>query len=180
MSASKHFHPTRAFEQKPLHRRGPAQKLPRPLSDVSFAGPSDLDALLAFLDGVREEIDGGQVEDGLIAQLARDLVNRVGGVAFVVRGTDGIEASLGLRAEHPLFSRSHYLRAVWNVVAPEARLTGHARSLLVEGRKFADSLGRRLLIEELTPDTAAGKTKLVARHLRQVGALFLYDPVTAA
>lgn len=170
MSASKHFRPP----------RGPAQKPPRPPSDVSFAGPTDLDALLLFLADVREEIDGGRVEDILIADFARDLVNRIGGVALIVRGAGGIEASLGLRAEHPLFSRAHYLRAVWNVVAPEARLTGHARSLLVEGRKFADSLGRQLLIEELTPDMAGGKTKLVARHLRPVGTLFRYDPAAVA
>lgn len=158
--------------------RGPAQKPPRPLSPVTYAGPGDLDALLAFLASVRDEIEGGKVEGDLIADLADALTHRRQGVAFIVRGPDGIEASLGLYAARPLFSRAHFLKAIWHVVAPEARMTGHAKSLLIEGRKFADSLGRPLLIEEMTPDVTTGKAALIGRHLQQAGTVFRYAPIT--
>ncbi len=159
--------------------RGPAQKAPRPLSDVTYAGPDDLEPLLTFLREVRDEIDGGRVEEDLLRDLAEQLTHRVKGVALVVRGPYGIEASMGLRAEQPLFSRVHYLRAVWNVVAPEARGTGHAKSLLIKGREFADGLGRPLWAEEYGIDLASGKMALIGRHMRQAGAIFRYAPEVA-
>ena len=159
--------------------KGPSQKPPRPLSPVDLAGPNDLDALLEFLAAVRDEIDGGRVELEVMATIARELVNRVRGVAFIVRGPFGVEASLGLRAESPLLSRTHHLRSTWYVVAPEARATGHAKSLLLEGQKLAASIGRPLLIEELTPDIANGKAALIGRHLKTAGTVFCFSPPVA-
>ena len=161
-------------------QKGPIPRSPRPLSDVAYAGPDDLEGLIAFLYGVRDEIDGGRAEQDLIADLAHELTHRIRGVAFIVRGPLGIEASLGLRADRTLLSRVHFLRATWLVVAPEARRTGHAKSLLIKGREFAVSMGRPLIVEEFTPDMADGKVKLVGRHLEQAGALFRYQPAVEA
>lgn len=167
MSATKHFRPT----------RGPTHRPPRPLSPVAYAQAHDLDDLVWFLRSVRDEIDGGRVEDDLMVEWVRNLVHRVDGVAMIVRGQYGVEASIGLKFDHPLFSRAHHLRTVWNVVAPEARqTTGHARSLLVHARGFADSIGLPLVIEEFTDDLESGKAKLVARHMKTAGAVFLHEP----
>lgn len=164
---------------RPEKSKGPSQIPPRPMSEVSYAAPDDVDALVAFLGDVRDEIAGGEADFDLLSAVARELAHRVHGVALVVRGAQGIEASMGLRAERHLLSRSHYLHAVWNVVSPDARATGHAKSLLIEGRKFAESIGRPLLIEELTPDITNGKAKLIARHLNQTGAIFRFSPELA-
>ena len=161
-------------------QKGPATRPPRPLSEVTYAGPDDYEPLLLFLNDMHDEIDGGRVELDLLADLALDLTHRIGGVVFVVRGPMGIEASLGLRAEHSLFSRTHYLRSTWLVVSQEARATGHAKSLLIKGRELADSMGRSLLIEELAPDMSSGKVKLVGRHLQQAGAIFRHSPKAAS
>jgi hypothetical protein len=170
MSAGKHLRPT----------RGPATKPPRPLSPVAYAQPPDLEDLVWFLRSVRDEIDGGRVEDDMMVALVERLVRREGGVAMIVRGQYGVEASLGVRFDHPELSRAHYLRAVWNVVAPEARKsTGHARSMLLHARAFADSIGLPLLIEEYSPDLEAGKLRLIGRHMKTAGAVFLHEPQPA-
>lgn len=159
-----------------LITKGPEKKAPRPLSPVSYAGPDDLEPLLIFLQRLRGELEGGRAEEDLVIELARDLVERRGGIVLVVRGLTEIEASMGLLAMRSIFSRSFFFRAVWNVVTPEARSTGHARSLLLEARRFADSVGRMLWIDEMTPNPESGKAKLIGRHLPQAGAMFIYDP----
>lgn len=168
--SAKHFRPS----------KGPSYKPPRPLSPVEYARPVDLDDLVWFLRSVRDEIEGGRVDDDLMVALATDLVRCKGGVALIVRGQYGVEASLGLRFDRPELSRADHLRSVWNVVAPEARQsTGHARSLLLHARNFADSMRLPLIMEEYTDDLASGKAKLVARHLKTAGAVFLHEPGTA-
>lgn len=160
--------------------KGPPQKPPRPLSEVAYAGPGDLDDLIWFLRSVRDEIGDGRVEDTIMVQLAHDLTSRIDGIALIVRGTLGVEASLGIRFQRPLLLSTHDLRVVWNVVTPELRRsTGHAKSLLIAARSLADRMGRRLLFEEFTPDPAAGKMRLLARHLQPAGAVFLYAPEVA-
>ena len=156
--------------------RGPAQKPPRPLSPVVHAGPQDCDDLIEFLHEVRDELDRGHADEEMIVALARDLSHYRGGTALIVRGPARIEASMGLAAERPLLSRSHHLRAVWHVVLPEARLTGHAKSLFVAAKAFADSLGRPLLVTEFSPQPNAPKIRLASRHLPVAGALFLHEP----
>lgn len=172
MSAAKHLRPT--DRQLP---RGPATRPPRPLSPVVCAQPQDLEDLVWFLRSVRDEIDGGRVEDDLMVALADKLVRRYAGVALIVRGAYGVEASLGMRFNRTEFSRADHLRTVWNVVAPEARQsTGHARSMLIHARSFADTIGLPLVIEEYSPDLEAGKMKLLGRHLKTAGAVFLHEP----
>ncbi len=168
MSSPKHFENwTNWRRQKPVRTsRGPSLRPPRPLSDVAYAGPGDLDALVAFLLSVRDEIWDGLAEEDLLTELAYALTHHVQGVALIVRGEDGVEGSLGIAAGRPLFSRTHFLRSVWFVVAPEARTTGHAKSLLLKGREFAESLGRPLVIEEIAANPEDGRLKLISRHLK--------------
>lgn len=168
MSAAKHD--TR-------QHRGPATKPPRPLSPVAYAQPQDLEDLVWFLRSVRDEIDGGRVEDDLMVAVADRLVHRRDGVALIVRGPYGVEASLGMEFDQPTFSRAFHLSVCWNLVAPEMRQsTGHARSMLLQARAFADSIGLPLLIEEYGQDLEGGKAKLVARHISPVGTLFMHRP----
>ncbi len=165
--------------QKDPATKGPAFPAPKPLSPVRYAGPDDLDDLLAFLAAVKNEIEGGRVAGDLIADLAHALTHRQRGVAFIIRGPSGIEASLGLWAERPLLSHGYFLKAAWLVAAPEVRDSGHTKSLLLEGRKFANAIGRPLLVEEMTTNLANGKAALIGRHLSQAGAVFLYKPAVA-
>ncbi len=168
MSAAKHFDnwSTWRREKPPRVARPPLLRPPRPLSSVFYADPGDFEPLMAFLLSVRGEIGDGAAEEDMLAEIAHDLTRRIHGVALVVRGEAGIEGSLGIAAGRPLFSRAHFLRSVWFVVAPEARSTGHAKSLLLKGREFAESLGRPLVLEEMAKDPEDGKLKLISRHLK--------------
>ncbi len=157
-------------------RRGPAQKAPRPLSTVEYATPLDLDDLVWFLHAMREEIGDGQAEEDKLVALASAMVRSTGGVALIVRGKTKIEASLGLVFNEPLLNSKRYFLVAWNCVLPEARVTGHAKSLLAKAKVLADQLQRPLLLEEFSPDPDSGKVKLAARHLKPFGQLFRHLP----
>lgn len=158
------------------YRKGPSQKAPRPLSLVDVAALPDLDDLVVFLHEMLAEIDGGKADETVLVKLADALVRREGGTALIVRGKTRIEASIGLKLETPLLSAQHRLRVAWNCVLPEARVTGHAKSLLIRAREVADSLGREIVLEESSPDMESGKVKLARRHLSPSGTVFLYSP----
>lgn len=168
---------------------------PRPLSPVSHAEPQDIEDLFAFLKSVRGQIGDGDVDDELLASAAWALSSCDGGTALVIRGARGIEGSLGLLADRQPLSRTHFLRAIWLVVAPEALLTGHARSLVLSAMDFANRLGRPLIIEEFSnPDVFAsrrtkeyglrfshidGRVRFLCRHMRPTGVIFSNAPAVA-
>jgi hypothetical protein len=125
---------------------------------------------------MREEIADGHADEAVLVALAGALVKREGGTALIIRGKTKIEASIGLKLETPLLSKQNRLRVIWNCVLPEARVTGHAKSLLIRSRELADSIGRDLVLEEITPDLESGKVKLASRHLVPSGRVFVYSP----
>lgn len=157
-------------------RGRPAQRPPRPFSVVDIATAADTDDLVWFLRSVADEIDGGSAEDDLMVAYAKQLANRDGGMALIVRGPRGIEASMGILFVRPLLSRNYFLQTMWHRVLPEARLTGHAKSLLVEARRYADRIGRRLVMIEYAEAIDAPTIRLCARHLSVAGAVFAYTP----
>lgn len=161
------------------YKGGPDQKAPRPMSPVVSATPRDLDDLMLFLRTMQDEIEGGAAEDEALVALASALVRQAGGVALIVRGENAIEASMGLAVETPFLSRRKRLRVLWNCVLPEARVTGHAKSLMVRAREMADSLQCNILLEEFIIDRENGKVKLAGRHMSPAGHLFLYSPEVA-
>lgn len=160
--------------------RGPAQKAPRPLSEVAHADPRDLENLVWFLHYMRGEIADGCADEEVLVELATTMVRGHSGTALIVRGNDKIEASLGLIIEKPLLRSSKSLRVAWNCVLPECRVTGHAKSLIARAKEIADNLHRPLLLEEFSPDPESGKAKLARRHLQPLGQLFVHHPVEAA
>lgn len=159
-----------------------AFKEPKPLSPVLIAQPQDLDGLINFLWKMRDELECDDA--GLLIGMAYDLVHRTGGVAFIIKAPK-IEASLGLRIERttPL-SRHYLLRSVWNLVHPERRDTGYARSLMVTAKDFAERLGHPILFEEVVPSRMSAprpkkpieifgpKIKLCSRHLGLTKVVF--------
>ena len=166
---------------------GPAQKPPRPFSVVETATSGDLTDLIYFLRSVREEIGGGLVEDILMIELAESLASRQGGIAFVVKGQHGIEGSFGIRFDRPWYTKKFRLVSTWNVVEPSLRaVTGHAKSLQMAARNFADQLGRPLYLEELTPmgidmkKADDPKLRLCGRVFRPAGMLFEHVPESSA
>ncbi len=188
---------------KKLHKPGPARTEPVALSKVEPATVQDFQDLVYFLYRVREEIDDGDVEQDLLAELVKALVNRQYGIAFIVRGPTGIEASLGVILERPRLGRKYRLRSVWNVVIPAARrTTGHAKSLLATATAFADQIGREFYLEtwtqpertefaypqgEIGPCNQCGrqlhefldkspKARLCSRYLPSAGRIFAYSP----
>jgi hypothetical protein len=163
-----------------IPRQRPAQRPPRPFSDVKMATAEDADDLIWFLRSVADEIDGGAAEDDLMTAMATQLARRDGGMALIVRGSRGIEASMGIVFLRPLLSRNYFLHTVWRVVAPEARMTGHAKSLLVEARKYADGIGRRLQNIEYAAEIDAPTIRLCTRHLKISGAVFSHIPENAS
>ena len=155
--------------------KGPSQRPPRPLSPVAVAGIADRDGLIAFLQEMREEV--GRPDDAAIERVAAGLAGRNGGIALVVRGEDGrIEGSMGIEMSVGGLSRACRLRTIWFAVLPQARLSGHARSLLLAARRFADGVGRPLLIEEMAAQPENPKQRLFARHFPEIGVIYLHQP----
>jgi hypothetical protein len=161
-------------------------KPPRPFSEVAVAAPKDFPELVYFLLSVRDEIDDGEVEDDLLVSLADTLTRQDYGICFIVRGPLGIEGSVGILFERPRLARPYHLRALWNVVAPAARnTTGHAKSLLLAATGFADSLGRKLLLDACQPPhrvkldkdlEQSPKIRLCSRYFDTAGRIFAYLP----
>ena len=159
----------------------PNGRQPKPVSPVDLATPADFEDLVRFLRMMREEI---VCDDDLLISAIEALVNRHGGVAFVVRG-DGrepIEASMGLCFVRvsPL-SWAYRMQSVWNLVLPEKRArTGHLKSLLLAAKVLALRSGIPAVIDEWgAPDLP--KNKLCSRHLSLVRVMFSTEvpPVAA-
>jgi hypothetical protein len=165
---------------------------PKPLSDVRTGKPSDLGDVVAFLSGLRDEIDDGEIEPDLLISLATTLLNGRDGIVFIVRGAgnDRIEASIGILFERRRLARTYRLRVVWNLVAPSARrTTGHAASLLRAAVNFADALQRPIyldaskqrpqMIELDNKAEPSPKIRLCSRHLYVAGLIFGHFPELA-
>jgi hypothetical protein len=125
-------------------------RAPKPLSPVHVAKPSDLGYLVDFLSGLRGEIEGGDIDDDLLLSLAKSLTHGKDGIAFIVRGDQSVEASLGILFEKRPLARTCRLRVVWNLVAPsKRRKTGHAASILRAAVRFADTLNRPIYVDSM-------------------------------
>lgn len=161
---------------------------PRPLSSVSHAGPADAEDLFRFLLGLRTQIGDGNVDDDVLADTVWKFATWQRGTAMIVRGDRGIEASIGVKVEPMPLSHECFLRSIWLVVAPEARLSGHAKSLVVAARELSARLDRSLVIQEFGLPSAFSDRKtgsynlrfphidrrmrFLGRHLRPVGVIF--------
>ena len=160
--------------------KGPSFRAPLPLLPVLYATPADTESLLAFMMRMRDEAEIDGSADEAIARGVWRLTHRDGGVALIVRGTDGlIEGSIGIVAECSILAQQHVLRGAWYAVLPEARNNSHARSLLTAALAFADAVGRPLLIDALSPEPDHPKRKLFKRHFSEAGAVFRHVPVVA-
>lgn len=154
---------------------------PRPLTPIDVATPDDALDLFYFLRYLRWEIGDGLVDDEAMRLMVARMANRDEGVAFLVRGPGGIEASLGIALERPWWSTTHNLRVMWSIVAPEFRARGgHARSLLLRALEFSNRVGRPLVHAELADEMETPKIRLCHRvYKNPVGVLFRHEPDNA-
>lgn len=162
-------------------------KPPKLPSETAIAKSSDADDLIRFLSGLRREIEDGEVEPDLLDALVTSIVKENNGVAFIIRGQRGIEASIGIGFERRPLARTYRLRVVWNLVAPPVRhSTGHAIGLIQTAIKFADALGRPIflnasvhkpqIIKLKYSAEPSPKVRLYSRHLPTAGLIFAHFP----
>lgn len=159
---------------------------PKPPSEVITAKLSDIDDLITFLCRLRNEIDDGEIEQDILVSHAINMVKRRDGIVFIVRGKRGIEGSLGIRFERKSLTRAYHLQIVWNIVAPAARQTGHASSLLKTAIEFANALDRRIylnaprfhpqMVELRAAVEPSPKVRLYSRHFHIAGRIFAHFP----
>jgi hypothetical protein len=179
----------RSVGNDPKVLASPGGRAPVECSATTIAQAADYAELMCFLLPLRDEIDDGTVDPDLLAEIVESLTNRIAGLAFIVRGPTSIEASLGLLFEKasPL-SRHYRVRCIWNVVAPEARKTGHAKGLLAAATRFADQLERPFyLIMPTTPRQIeispalepSAKIRFCARHMAVAGTVFAHIPASS-
>ena len=162
-------------------------KPPKLPSETTIANASDTDDVISFLIALRREIEDGEVEPDLLETLVTSIVKENNGVAFIIRGERGIEASIGIGFERRPLAWSYRLRVVWSLVAPRFRdSTGHGIGLIRAAVKFADALGRPLLLSAsmhkpqkiILRQTfeASPRVRLYSRQLSTAGLIFAHFP----
>lgn len=155
--------------------------LPEPISVVEIATPDDGDALVLFLTQIQDELSGGRGDIEIACAYARAFAMRTGGAALVVRGHDHdrhIEASIGLLFYREPLERRYHIRSIWNNVIPAARRSGHAKSLLIAAKQFADGLHLDIFVREDAPDLKAAKLIQPRKFLAPRAFVFGYSPTT--
>ena len=148
-------------------------------SSVTIAQPQDADAVFALLRGLHQENGIFPMDDDLVRQRVRDACNRDGGVAGVIAGPKGIEASIGLFALSAWYTTALHLEDFWAFVSPDyrgPRYAGHARRLLEFAKRCAASLELPLMIGVLSSKRTEAKVRLYRRHFPEAGATFFYEP----
>ena len=145
---------------------------------VRRASNDDLDELIDFAVALRTEEALQPVSRDKVAVTVARLVAMDGGLAGVIAGEDGIEASIGLEIDHFYDTEAEHLAVRWLGTGPMFRRKNHgARLLGLAGwaqAAISEAAGRSipLFAELLTTRELSAKLHLYSRSAQQVGATF--------
>jgi hypothetical protein len=139
---------------------------------VHAATPEDKQALLSFAIMIKTEDALQEVSNDKMEVLVDRCIRRDCGIAGVVRGSLGIEASIGLTIEELDYSDEKHVSVRWLGVHPARRKTDNSARLMGFATRFQEGLGIPLFMEVTTTNALEGKLRWFSRHAPQVGALF--------
>lgn len=145
---------------------------PNPFN-VRRAVPADADALFAFLmEHYYRESALQPVSEKKVRANIRRCVEMDRGIAGVIDGEDGIEASIGLAFEEYNYTDESHVEGLWLGVHGDHRNTQHAPNLLKFAKWVWQGLDIPMFLEVLTADRLMGKMRLFQRQVPQIGAVF--------
>ena len=112
--------------------------------------------------------------DDIVRSYIRMGTEHKGGMIGVIRGGQGVEATVGLFFGREWYSEDRFLHDLWMFVHPHRRDTPHIKNLVGWSKSVAKNLGCLLRLPELG-DEKNGLIRLLDRSTKRVGALFMYD-----
>lgn len=115
------------------------------------------------------------VDEDKVHQTLLRLINHDGGIVGVIRGSDGIEGTVGLCLNQLWYSSAKHLSKLWLFVPPEYRRTTHCKVMLQFAKWYSDEVGIPLMGEEIVMPTTEKRVELVGRQLPEFGKMFLYN-----
>lgn len=144
-------------------------------SDVRLAHPADQEPLVALLEEMHRETGIGRFDADRVRLALQAGIMRQGGVVGVVRGRDGVEASIGLFMGQTWYSSDRHLFDLWAFVSEPFRRTTHAKSMILFAKQAAIDLGLPLVMTVVTNEHTQRKERLFERQLPKAGSIFVYN-----
>lgn len=145
--------------------------------NVRIAMPSDEENLFSILMMAHEENAAMPLSEFRVHEMIREATRRQGGVMGVIDGPKGIEGVLSLTLSRFKYTDHWHLEDICNFVHPDCRKSAHAKDLFQFGKWISEEMGFPLLIGILTANRLEAKKRFYQRHAKEVGAVFLHNPV---
>ncbi len=145
-------------------------------SVVTPISAEDEDAVFAMLLGLHEENGLFTVDEDKVRGVIREATEQRGGIIGVIRGAEGLEASIGLAVEQWWYTNDWCVSERWVYVVPAARRKNHAKKLIDYARWCAESLGVPLECGIMSTNRTAAKERLYERKLTPIGRYFMWVP----
>jgi GNAT superfamily N-acetyltransferase len=130
---------------------------------IRFAEAGDLARLCGLLRMMHAETPHASLSEARMVAFAAQVLAE-GAVVFSLDGGEAV-GTCGLAIERPWFSDDLWVRDQWLFVHPAHRRTPHARALLRTARRYAERLGRPLIME-VAGGPAGGGSRRVAAKMR--------------
>lgn len=148
-------------------------------SDVRLAMAWDAGPIIDLLEQMHAETGIGRFDRDRVLLAVQAGIARSGGVVGVVRGPDGVEATIGLFIGSSWYSADAHLFDLWSFVGEPYRRSAHAKSLLGFAKQAATDLRLPLIMTLVTNEHTARKERLFERQLPKSGSIFMYDGAQA-
>jgi hypothetical protein len=151
-------------------------------SDVRLAQPADEEPLMALLAEMHAETGIGRLDPARVRIAIRAGIGRQGGVVGVVRGPEGVEASIGLFIGSSWYSPDAHLFDLWSFVGEPHRRSPHAKSMILFAKQAAVDLGLPLVMTVVSNESTARKERLFERQMPRSGSIYTFNngtPVAA-
>lgn len=144
---------------------------------VKIASQGDKEAIVDALE--LKNAEDGYGEFGFDRDLASAVVqiglNREKAFIGVIKGKNGLEATIGLYAEVPWWSTKYFLQDRWMFVCPAYRKSPHGKDLIEFAKRQASGLSLPLQMTIAITEQTANKAGLYERQFKRVrGAIYIY------
>lgn len=98
----------------------------------------------------------------------------------IIDGPKGIEAIAALELVRMPYSEHWHLQDICNYVHPDYRKSKHAEELIEFGKWMAEQMGFPFIFGILTAKRLEAKRKFFQRKAKEVGSLYIHNPIHGA
>ena len=144
-------------------------------SGVRIAIETDEPAIYNLLMLMHREAGTFSFSDRKVRDHMEHATRQKGGIAGIVYGENGVEATVGLSISQAWYSEDWHLNELWNFVHPAYRKKGHAQKLVEFSKWCSDNMTIPLVIGAVLNKRTEAKMRMLKRLVPVMGALFLYN-----